>query len=189
MEGLPELIELIEVATRYLDNQSATATFPWTQIIELVIPLAAIVTSAVTAIYAVHLNWKLQEANSRIEQLRELRKIVAELNDICSRVIQYRTQEVQNEALSKIELLILYFDYDGGDLDKDVDLLDKTSNIGKNDAIVNLLHDVSRDVILFCYAEKYEKALANNIAENVKALRNIMRIYLKIEWEKAKKGK
>jgi len=185
MEGL---LELIEAATRYLDSRPAAAAFPWTEFAALFIALVAVISPVITTIYKGQKDRERQNANVKIEWIREVRKLVAELIDACLRVIHYRTQEAKREATNKIELLILHFDYDGEDLYKDVDLLGKTSNDGKNDKIVDFLRGVGENVWEFCDAEKYDEALADNIVYNVPALRNIMRIYLKIEWEKAKKG-
>lgn len=158
-------------------------------------------------------------ANARIEWIQKVRNTSAELISLYYYIISYKDSDSKNkdelykalvESRLKTELLIMYF----GPNTKNKNHKDSTEiilniecNEGKNDSIVVFLSDLNMDFHKF-YRLKFnsaesiysqtrrrimieQKIKKSNVdlEERLIKLRNIIRIYLKVEWDKAKEGK
>jgi len=206
MECLPELIELIQAATRYLDSQPVSAAFPWTQIIAMM----SVIVSAATVIYTVRGNFKMQNASARMEQIREIRIIASEVMDAGHFVTIKKDTATFREVIKKTELLMLYFgsnkkikmdaekmDAIINDAEKLYDYLRNTdTDDGKNTLIALFLQRLVNEILLFQIAvntveksTEQKKEASDKITDSCTKLQEIMRVYLNFEWEKAKRGK
>ena len=239
---------LIDALIDYLNRPAA---FPWTELISIIAALLSLVGVIYVARYSVKNTSRQQNASARVEWIQNVRNTTAKLISTCfSGLNEHDSKEllkIITIARENVELLILYF---GPDAKKEVDILDETTNEGKNDQIVDYLNSLSMDLITYYKKlkvgdlekaehkfEKISNEMQNNIIgiehqedieldgerytnteytfepsvekkyneawqvvqemkvfdsvfdEKLMKLRNVIRIYLKIEWKKAKKGK
>lgn len=253
---MKKISELIESLTRYLNNQSDLAQqshFFTTEVIDIIAAFLSFGGLIFTTIYTIRQNSKLQNANARVEWIQKVRDVTAEIiSAYSSALTEDDTNKVQKiiiEVREKVERLILFFGHETA-AKKEIDILDKNTNEGKNDLIVEFLTELSNDFSTFnknvksgilSQAEarldhvasklqnniigvshieeveiegeihqnieyEFEKAVEdeyNNeqikvdeikkfnrgLDEKLVKLRDIIRTYLKIEWNKAKMGK
>lgn len=195
-------------------------------------------------------------ATARIEWIQKVRDLSAELISLYFMMLNSndkdKIQVAFNNSIEKTELMILFFGHEDVEVEQNVSvLLNKVSNTGKNELIVDFLirlsdkfnkyntnvqHDgftrledavkraqqemyknvkvvevdeywcedsdqilpitdveLRTEDILKCNELsselKYEKEKIKNLQDDIILLRNIIRIYLKIEWNKAKSAK
>lgn len=251
---MDDISSLIEALTQFLNTQNELAHrnhFFTTEKVAVIAAFLSVGGLIFTTWYTIRQNSKLQNANARVEWIQKVRNVTAEIiSSYSSALNEDDPNEVQKiivEVREKIERLILYF---GHETKTEIDILDSSSNEGKNRLIVEFLTQLSDDflkynknvkskmlsqaearldnlssklqdnIIGISYQEdieidgrnytsteykfdeeiekKYDNAqikvneikrFNEELADNLVKLRNIIRIYLKIEWNKAKKGK
>ncbi len=162
------------------------------------------------------------------------------------KVMMLKSDEYKGEAQEKTALFVLYFGPDDDSSSKEIakDLVDRNTNKGKNNLLVEFVEKLHSDIIqfmyyrelqidykndrskcyqclsgetgeidetkIYCQKDEYTvftvddcKEFQNNIDGKIKSVKNfgidllsrlqelseIMRIYCKIEWKKAKEGK
>ena len=253
---MEKMSELIEALTQYINNQNALTQqshFLTTEVIAIIAAILSFGGLMFTTIYTIRQNSKLQNANARVEWIQKVRDVTAEIISTYSSALNEddsnKVQKIIIEVREKVERLILFFGHETTSV-KEIDILDKKYNDGKNDLIVRFLTELSNDFIVYnenvkkgilTQAEarlghvssklqdniigisnceeveidgeshtniehEFEKEVENEYnkaqirVDEIKKfnreldiklvkLRDIIRTYLKIEWNKAKNGK
>lgn len=249
-------LELIEALIDYLNNQNALAQQSHLFSTNNIAIFAAILSFCgliFTTTYTIRQNSKLQNSNARVEWIQKVRDVTAEIISTYSSALNEddpnKVQKIIVDVREKVERLILFFGHETI-INKEMDIMDKNTNEGKNDLIIVFLINLSNDFSIYnenvkrgvlsqaearldrvslklqdgivgiTYQEEvvvdgenytnteyeFKEEIVNeydsvkiNVDEIKKfnrdldiklvKLRDIIRIYLKIEWNKAKRGK
>lgn len=151
------------------------------------------------------------KAAARIEWIQEVRKLVSSLiediNNLDPEWYLTADQMIEYIASSKknITLIQLHF---GPDKEHSIDVMSLETNKGKNELIIDKLNDLDKkidDIVNNIRFESQNSGLdvmsrhkmenfcttnySDTIVNDVKELKEIFRIYFKVEWDRAKEGK
>lgn len=152
---MEKVSELIEALTQYINNQNALAQqshFLTTEVIAIIAAIMSFGGLMFTTIYTIRQNSKLQNANARVEWIQKVRDVTAEIISTYSSALNEddsnKVQKIIIEVREKVERLILFFGHETI-VNKEMDILDKNTNEGKNDLIVGFLTELSNDFITY----------------------------------------
>lgn len=160
----------------------------------------AIITVIVSLIVNKHTITADVASKARIQWIQDIRKATVDLLSayyaILSESDNDKVKELYTDTRNTQELLMLYFGPDKPGTKKATDMYDAKTNKGKNDLIITHINKISEmmyqyvkapaentdcDVSRVCLKEDIESALHE--------LSEAIRIYGKIEWDKAKGGR
>ena len=160
---MEKMSELIEALTQYINNQNALTQqshFLTTEVIAIIAAILSFGGLMFTTIYTIRQNSKLQNANARVEWIQKVRDVTAEIISTYSSALNEddsnKVQKIIIEVREKVERLILFFGHETTSV-KEIDILDKKYNDGKNDLIVRFLTELSNDFIV--YNENVKKGI------------------------------
>ena len=160
---MEKMSELIEALTQYINNQNALTQqshFLTTEVIAIIAAILSFGGLMFTTIYTIRQNSKLQNANARVEWIQKVRDVTAEIISTYSYALNEddsnKVQKIIIEVREKVERLILFFGHETTSV-KEIDILDKKYNDGKNDLIVRFLKELSNDFIV--YNENVKKGI------------------------------
>lgn len=160
---MEKLSELIEALTQYIKNQNALTQqshFLTTEVIAIIAAILSFGGLVFTTIYTIRQNSKLQNANARVEWIQKVRDVTAEIISTYSSALNEddsnKVQKIIIEVREKVERLILFFGHETISC-KEIDILDRNTNEGKNDLIVGFLTELSNDFII--YNENVKKGI------------------------------
>ncbi|MFI3166518.1 MAG: hypothetical protein R3Y32_00195 [Bacillota bacterium] len=173
------------------ESAAEESNIPWTEILAFI----AVSISLFSVLFTTWSTKKLQTSSARIEWIQNVRKQSAEFissyTSFISEVTLDKSQPVHKQKgilyfenkfngvpLERLEMLVLYFGPEDEDCEN-IDIFNKKTNSGKNEQIVKYLTDMRR----------FEIENVKTHKEQIEKFSEIMRIYLKIEWNKAKEGK
>lgn len=160
---MEKMSELIEALTQYINNQNTLTQqshFLTTEVIAIIAAILSFGGLMFTTIYTIRQNSKLQNANARVEWIQKVRDVTAEIISTYSSALNEddsnKVQKIIIEVREKVERLILFFGHETTS-GKEIDILDKNDNDGKNDLIVRFLTELSNDFVV--YNENVKKGI------------------------------
>ena len=170
---MAEYQELIDAVVRYLNSQAAHSppSQTWLVYMPLIASSVVAVLAFVGVVITINSNKRLQRANAGIERIRAVRKITSDVLDTCYfAMLNDSNNEDLREASKNIDLLMLHF----------------PSGPVENEEMVHFLLTLFADI--YDYGKTKDKVtrfdIAKRVVEKMSDLRQAMRIYLQMEWEK-----